>query len=78
MHAHHRVYLLTCYTASCIGLYGLLNLYYYDTCKSSWFSYFGIDSSPYCGLIRKALTTLQFSPLIVTGFWRHLRPDEEE
>lgn len=75
MHARHIVG-LACYTLTCIGAYNLLNLHYQDTCKRGWFSVFGLDSSPYCGFIRKALSVLQWSPLVAAGFIRHLGLDD--
>jgi hypothetical protein len=64
-----RLAALCAYTASCWVLHGLLQHHYIDTCRSSWLSLFALDSGPYCALVRRGLSALQWSPLVATGIW---------
>lgn len=57
------------YTASCAVLHGLLQQHYVNTCRSSWLSLFALDPGPYCAIIRKGLSVLQWSPLVASGLW---------
>lgn len=79
MHGLTRLVALCGYALSCSALHGLLQHHYYNTCRSSWFALFAVDPSPYCALVRRGLSVLQWSPLIATGLlprgqdvaWRH-------
>ena len=62
-----RLAYLCAYTASCAVLHGLLQQHYISTCRSSWLSLFALDTGPYCALVRKGLSALQWSPLLVSG-----------
>ena len=53
------------YSISCVLAHHLISLHYYNTCKASWFSFLGLDSSVYCGWVRRALQALQWTPLVV-------------
>lgn len=64
-----RVLYLCAYSASCALLHGLLQQHYFSQCRSSWLALFSLEPGPYCTLVRKSLTALQWSPLLVTGFW---------
>lgn len=55
---------LLAYSVSCALLHSLLQHHYLDTCRSSWLSLFSVDPGPYCGLIRKGLCVLQWSPVV--------------
>lgn len=63
-----RLTYLCAYTCSCAILHGLLQQYYVATCRSSWLSLFALDPGPYCAIVRKGLTALQWSPLLASGF----------
>lgn len=64
-----RLVSLCAYSASCVLLHGLLQQHYYSACRSSWLALFSVDPGPYCALVRKGLLALQWSPLLVSGFW---------
>ena len=64
-----RVALLGAYSVSCVLLHGLLQQHYYAACKSSWLALFSLEPGPYCGLVRKSLQVLQWSPLLASGLW---------
>ncbi len=80
---HHpgwRLAYFCAYAVSCASLHGLLQQYYVQTCRSSWLALFALDSGPYCALVRKSLTALQWTPLLVTGLWlpdlaQHYHPE---
>lgn len=57
------------YSLSCALLHGLLQQHYYGVCKSSWLALFSLDPGPYCVLVRKSLSVLQWSPLVASGLW---------
>jgi hypothetical protein len=57
------------YAASCAALHALLQQHYVTTCRSSWLSLFALDPGPYCALVRKSLTVIQWSPLVASGLW---------
>lgn len=65
----HRLAGLCAYTASCAVLHGLLQQYYVGTCRASWLALFALDAGPYCALVRRSLTLLQWSPLLASGLW---------
>ena len=48
-------------------LHSLLRRHYFATCQSSWWAVFLLEPGPYCAVVRRALTVLQWSPLAVTG-----------
>lgn len=56
---------LLAYSASCAFLHGLLQHHYLTTCRATWLSLFSADAGPYCGLVRKGLWALQWSPVAV-------------
>jgi hypothetical protein len=64
-----RLTCLCAYTLSCAVLHGLLQQHYIATCRSSWLSLFALDPGPYCAVVRKGLSVLQWSPLVVSGAW---------
>lgn len=69
--AARRLAYLCAYTACCAALHGLLQQHYISTCRSSWLSLFAVDPGPYCALVRKGLSALQWSPVFAlpaTGF----------
>lgn len=63
-----RLAYLCAYACSCAILHGLLQQHYIATCRASWISLFLTDPGPYCTILRKGLTALQWSPLVVSGF----------
>lgn len=63
-----RLVYLCAYTASCAVLHGLLQQHYLSACRSSWLALFLTDTGPYCALVRRGLSALQWSPLVATGF----------
>lgn len=62
-----RAVCVCAYTASCVLLHGLLQQHYFSTCRSSWLALFSLDPGPYCELVRRGLTTLQWSPVLLLG-----------
>lgn len=57
-----RYHLAVCvYCVSCVSLHQLLNAHYLHQCNT-W-----IGESGYCSLIRKTLSALQTSPLLIAG-----------
>lgn len=60
---------LCAYAVSCAVLHQLLQQHYYSTCRGSWFALFSLDPGPYCAIVRKGLTALQWSPLLASGLW---------
>lgn len=63
-----RAACLTAYAVSCALLHSLLQQHYIGACRSSWLALFTLDPSPYCAVVRKGLTVLQWTPLVATGF----------
>jgi hypothetical protein len=59
------------YAFSCALLHHLLQLHYYQSCKSSIFAAFFIEQSPYCEVVKRSLSALQWSPLIIVGALGH-------
>jgi len=55
------------YSVSCVALHGLLHKHYIDSCHSWLSSLSSIEPSAYCTVVRKALSILQASPLLVTS-----------
>ncbi len=60
----HAAVSLCAYSVSCVLLHGLLQQHYFAQCRSSWLALFSLDPGPYCGLVRKGLLALQWSPLL--------------
>lgn len=53
------------YTAGCSLLHGLLQHHYLHTCRSSWLTILVADTGAYCAFVRRGLTALQWSPVLV-------------
>lgn len=68
-HPLRRVLHLCAYSATCVLLHGLLQQHYFSQCRASWLALFSLDPGPYCTLVRRGLLALQWSPLLVSGFW---------
>lgn len=64
-----KVACLFAYSVSCALLHAVLQHHYVTTCRSSWLALFTSDLGPYCGLVRKGLSVLQWSPLVASGLW---------
>lgn len=62
-----RAACLCAYAATCALLHGLLQQHYFSTCRASWLSLFSLDPGPYCEFVRRGLSTLQWSPLLLLG-----------
>lgn len=62
-----RTATLLAYSVSCVVLHYLLQSHYFGYCRGTWFSALGLDSSAYCAFVRKAISALEVSPLLVTG-----------
>lgn len=62
-----RLTRLLAYSVSCALLHTLLQQHYFSTCKSSWLALFSVDPSPYCAVVRRGLSALQWSPLLAAG-----------
>lgn len=58
---------LCAYATTCALLHGLLQQHYLLTCRATWLSLFSLDPGPYCALVRRGLTALQWSPIAVLG-----------
>lgn len=56
------------YAVGCSAFHGLLQQHYLATCRSSWLALFAVDPGPYCALVRKGLSVLQWTPLVASGF----------
>lgn len=64
-----RLAYLGAYAASCFVLHSLLQQHYFSACRASWLALFSLDPGPYCALVRKGLSVLQWSPLLLSGIW---------
>lgn len=56
-----------CYCLSCVALHSLLQQHYVTQCTNTWLSAFSIEPSAYCTIVRKTLSILQASPLVVSS-----------
>lgn len=59
------------YATGCALLHGLLQHHYYGTCRGSWLALFSLDPGPYCEMLRRGLSTLQWSPMVAAGLVAH-------
>jgi hypothetical protein len=46
----------------CYAMHQLLAYQYHETCRS-WMTPFNIESSPFCAILKKGMSVLQWSPL---------------
>ena len=53
------------YSVVCSLLHGLLQQHYLHTCRSSWLSLLVADTGAYCAFVRKGLSALQWSPVLL-------------
>lgn len=60
-----RAACLCAYTTACALVHGLLQRHYVGTCRGTWLALFGLDPGPYCALLRRGLSALQWSPVLV-------------
>jgi hypothetical protein len=61
-----RATLLALYSTSCWCLHNLLLVHYYDTCRTTLWS-FVFPETAYCSLVNASLQTLRCSPLVVAA-----------
>jgi hypothetical protein len=71
-----RVAWLAAYSVSCALLHNLLQHHYFATCRASWLSFLLSDPGPYCTLVRRGLSALQWSPLVASGIWIQQVPQD--
>lgn len=62
-----RAVCLCTYATGCALLHGLLQQHYLTACRSTWLSLFAVDPGPYCSLVRRGLSALQWSPVLALG-----------
>jgi len=68
---------LAVFAISNVLMFNMLSRHYNDVCAASWWSLFTMKQSTYCTIVKRALDTFQFAPLIA-AFGIPDRPDRPD